>query len=60
MLEEARIDYDMARIELGSAKHSAIFRGKVGMLPETMNLGDYGARCTARPAYQRSLAKGAA
>lgn len=49
--------FSAADVMLGS---SAVFLGMFGMLPETVNLGEYGARCTARPAYQRSLEKGAA
>lgn len=49
--------FTAADVMLGS---SAIFLRMFEMLPETRNLGAYADRCMARPAYQHSLAKGAA
>ena len=49
--------FTAADVMLGS---SAVFLRTFNMLPETNNLDAYADRCVARPAYQRSLEKGAA
>jgi glutathione S-transferase len=48
--------FTAADVMLGS---SAIFLRMFNMLPETKHLDAYADRCLARPAYQRSLEKGA-
>ncbi len=48
--------FTAADVMLGS---SALFLRMFKMLPETNNLDAYADRCLARPAYQRSLEKGA-
>lgn len=48
--------FTAADVMLGS---SAVFLRMFKMLPETNNLDAYADRCLARPAYQRSLEKGA-
>ena len=49
--------FTAADVMLGS---SAIFLRMFEMLPQTRNLAAYADRCMARPAYERSLEKGAA
>jgi glutathione S-transferase len=48
--------FTAADVMLGS---SAVFLRMFNMLPETKNLDAYADRCVARPAYQRSMEKGA-
>lgn len=73
MLEEAAIDYEMERIDLGSSERSeeftaadvilgssAIFLRMFEMLPDNRNISAYADRCSARTSYQRAAEKGAA
>lgn len=46
--------FTAADVMLGS---SAIFLRLFGMLPESRNLDAYADRCTARPAYERAMAR---